>query len=621
MNHIIYRDQDSYQTAILIKETYLDKTKLKDYYLSKFNPDDFIIFGLPYLQKMTVSYAKTQLTKLLPALSKLGITTIYVADATYFKALTKQTKADIHFGYVLPCAIKGYEHINVILGLNYGQLIYNPNLDTKLDLSIETLAKHLAGDTSQIGEDIIHTAIYDESKLMNLLKYDKLTCDIETTGLTLDKQLVSIAFAWNKHEGLAFKVTDFKALKRFFEEYKGYLIFHNATFDIKHIIHKVFMRHEHDMDGLLYGLHTMTRRMHDTKIIAYLAINNTQGNTLGLKELSHEYVGNYAVDVKDVTKLSTNDLLKYNLTDCLATYFVYEKYYSLMLKDNQLSIYNDMMLPSLKVIIQMELIGMPISLNQVAKSKQELQEKKDEYLRIINSNPYIKQVTKELQLIELVAINSKLKTKQYGLEKVADYQFNPSSNQHLQHLLYTTLQLPVIDQTKSKQPATGSGTIEKLKHHTTDSSTVELLDAFIGLNKVSKILGTFIPAFETALPRDKWHYLHGSFNLGGTLSGRLSSSNPNLQNLPSGSTYGKLIKKCFKPKKGWVMCGADFASLEDRINALLTKDTNKLKVYTGHVIYELNVNGTIHHIRDDAIINFDGKQYTGEEFYEKYRTL
>lgn len=75
-------------------------------------------------------------------------------------------------------------------------------------------------------------------------------------------------------------------------------------------------------------------------------------------------------------------------------------------------------------------------------------------------------------------------------------------------------------------------------------------------------------------------WLHGSFNLGGTVSGRLSSSDPNLQNLPAGSTFGKLIKDCFRAPKGWLFGGADFSSLEDRINALLTKDPEKLKVYT-----------------------------------------
>lgn len=56
----------------------------------------------------------------------------------------------------------------------------------------------------------------------------------------------------------------------------------------------------------------------------------------------------------------------------------------------------------------------------------------------------------------------------------------------------------------------------------------------------------------------------------------------NLQNIPAGSDYGKLIKQCFSAPKDWLFCGADFSSLEDYISALTTKDENKLKVYTDH---------------------------------------
>ena len=85
---------------------------------------------------------------------------------------------------------------------------------------------------------------------------------------------------------------------------------------------------------------------------------------------------------------------------------------------------------------------------------------------------------------------------------------------------------------------------------------------------------------QAAQGPDGWHYLFGNFNLGGTVSGRLSSSNPNLQNLPANSKYAKLIKSCFSAPPGWLFVGLDFASLEDRISALTTKDPNKLKVYT-----------------------------------------
>jgi DNA polymerase-1 len=159
----------------------------------------------------------------------------------------------------------------------------------------------------------------------------------------------------------------------------------------------------------------------------------------------------------------------------------------------------------------------------------------------------------------------------------------------MQKLLYETLGLPVLDKTKKKQPATGNKTLTKLKHHTQDPLVLELLNALVEIAKVSKILTAFIPSFKDAwLKADGCHYLHGNYNLGAVVSGRLSCSRPNMQQIPSGSTYGKLIKDCFSAPKGWILGGADFSSLEDKINTLLTRDPNKMKVYTdgydGHAL-------------------------------------
>jgi DNA polymerase-1 len=109
----------------------------------------------------------------------------------------------------------------------------------------------------------------------------------------------------------------------------------------------------------------------------------------------------------------------------------------------------------------------------------------------------------------------------------------------------------------------------------------KILKNLIELNKVSKILDSFIPNFlnKTISKKDKV-YLHGGFNPTGTVSGRMSSSGPNLQQLPStGSIYAKPIKKCFQAPNSWLMVGADFNALEARIGALLTKDQAKLNIY------------------------------------------
>lgn len=111
---------------------------------------------------------------------------------------------------------------------------------------------------------------------------------------------------------------------------------------------------------------------------------------------------------------------------------------------------------------------------------------------------------------------------------------------------------------------------------------IKILDALIRIAEVSKLLSTFISAFEKGiLKEDGIYYLHGNLNLGGARSGRMSSNDPNLMNIPStgNKIYAKLIKQCFKAPPGYLMVGVDFNSLEDMISALTTNDPNKLKVY------------------------------------------
>lgn len=252
------------------------------------------------------------------------------------------------------------------------------------------------------------------------------------------------------------------------------------------------------------------------------------------------------------------------------------------------------MLPSLKLIIQMELTGMPLSPEKVQETKKQLEAIQQEHLVVLTSSPVIKAFNLLLQHSEWEKDFESRKAKAKNPEKILPKkmeafegtEFNPNSGPQLQRLLYEQMGLPVLDYTDTKQPATGADTIEKLINHTQEPTYKEILNALIGYGKVTKILSTFIPAFERAIPKgDGVIWLHGNFNLGGTVSGRLSSSDPNLQNIPARDSaegkiaYGKIIKKCFVAPKGWLFCGADFNSLEDYISALTTKDPNKLAVY------------------------------------------
>ena len=689
MRHILFAENSQYPVAVLTKTNSFNKMELQRNYVGPLverglQTPDIIGFNLKYDEfgKAPVKLIKSYLTdNLLPALEQLGTRFLYCCDSAYFKVLAGVQKTEPCLGYILPVKLKGYEHMQVVLGLNYQALIYNPDLKSKLDMSLDVLAQSILGTHTTLGAGIIHSAAYPteladiEAALDRLLDKPVLVCDLEAFNLRHDRAgLGTVGFAWDQHNGLAFPC-DYRALdvdkqakknvhygyqqknepvrallKRFFERYQGRLIFHNATFDIKLLVYSLWMTHDLDTEGLLEGLHRMYRAVDDTKIIAYLATNSTAGNVLGLKPLAHEFAGNWAVDdIKDIRLIHQTDLLQYNLVDCLSTWYVFNKYYPIMQADNQEALYHSLMMPSQKLITQIELTGMPLNLEVVAKVKKILEAERDKHLATVMAHPLITKMNTWVWTKKMDKVNSGLKTKQHPITMWSDpaspwYEcFNPNSGPQLQILLYEFMGLPVIDRTKTRQPATGADTLEKLINHTQDPDEKAVLAALIAYGKVQKILSAFIPAFEDALSKaDGVAYLHGCFVLGGTVSGRLSSRDPNLQNIPANSTWAKLIKMCFMAAMGWLFVGSDFASLEDRINALLTKDPAKLRVYTdgfdGHSLrahayfsdampdielapegvpcYKANVGGTDVYFHAEEDIEYLGQTMKGQQLYE-----
>lgn len=619
MHHIVWQPhpQNQYEVAILSKKFSFESARLYSTYVEKLVQGDvplqsIIAFSLEYdtPSKLAAKTAKEYVNKLLPVLKNTGCKYLYVADGAYFKLLTGAKKAESHLGYAMPCCHKGYEDMVISYGVGYQQLVYDPSKVVSVDAGLQVITSHRKGLYAPPGDGIIHSEWYpddtaDIAKALEFLKqFPKLTCDIEAFDLKLEGAGIgTIQFAWDKHNFVAFKVdlqelteknseghysrrvdnpVRRKLLRQFFEMYDGAMIYHSATFDVKHLIYNLFMDNPLDRVGLVDGLHVMCRNLHCTKVMAYLATNSTAGNTLGLKHLAQEFAGNWAVEeITDIRKIPVNELLRYNGVDGLSTYFVAEKYYPVLIADRQIDLYNGLFRQSLKLLIHTELIGMPMCPKKVVETKEKLHKLHDEYVAIIANDPSVIAYNHVLQNEAMVKANAKLKVKQHPLSHFADVKFNPGSPLQLQGLLYDYLGLPVLESTKTKQPATGTKVLKKLLSHEKAKPYKALLQALRDWSAVAKIISAFIPAFENGqLKADGMRYLHGCFNLGGTVSGRLSSSDPNMQNIPAGSVYGKLIKEMFMAAPGWLFVGADFASLEDRISALVTKDPNKLAVYT-----------------------------------------
>jgi DNA polymerase-1 len=537
------------------------------------------------------------------ALTRFKIRQLMICEGTYFKKICKVSKADVHYGYLLPTI---WDDISATICPNYTSLFYNPRNKEKMALAMIALAKDFKGEAAMFDKQLTTHCIFPKSNTsirdwtLALQGYKELSCDIEAYSLKVDQAgIATIAFAWDTEHGVAFEVGNRQPirqyLKNFFINYKGKLKFHGSPYDAKVLIWELFMETEMDYIGMLEGLHCLFRDLDDTKILAYLSQNSTADIPYDLKSQAFQFSGNYALEnIGDITKIPANELLDYNAIDSLATNYCFDRDYPIVQTDQKRP-YDEVFRPALKVITQMELCGMPINMGRVFVVERELEEISKKHYDAIMADPIIHAVENIVRDRMAAKATAKLKRMIKTREDFLHEQFNPGSHPQLQVLLYDYLGLPVLDKTDTGQPATGGKTLQTLisriqTDKLLDNSCIPLIEHIIEWSEVSKILNTFIPAFKNnSIEKDGWHYLHGGFNLGGTKSGRLSSSKPNLQNLPStGTKYAKLIKSCFQAppfdefgaRHGWLMVGADFSSLEDRISALQTQDPNKLKIYT-----------------------------------------
>lgn len=465
---------------------------------------------------------------------------ILVSEPEYFKTISGQSKAETNIGLVYPSKFGSAQvlYLPSIQSYNYDKLKQEPNIRR----TFQTLNKLINSAYVELGSDIIHFEEYPdtldeiETWLEKLHEYPALTCDIEAKSLKVTEAgIYTIGFAWDEHSGICFPVDAVETYSRqiralllkFFSEYKGKLIVHKANYDIPVINYTLFQNEDiTDIANQIKGLNTLCEHLDDTLLITYLATNNTGGNTLGLKELAQPFAGNWAVDVTDVTKVPLSDLMRYNLIDCLSTWYVYKTYYPIMVQEEQETLYKQYYLPYLKDNMRCQLNGLPIDLDAVSELKDKLVEEQTDLLTKLCAAPSVAEAEYLLTERRTITRNSKLKVKVTTLED--NYEpFNFNSKAQLATLLYECLGLPVIEYTDSKQPSTSKKTLAKLINHTDKQEVKDLIQQLIELADIEKILTAFIPAFETA-HIDKYGNAHltGYLNLCGTVSGRLSSNNP-----------------------------------------------------------------------------------------------
>ncbi len=252
-------------------------------------------------------------------------------------------------------------------------------------------------------------------------------------------------------------------------------------------------------------------------------------------------------------------------------------------------IFYSMELPLIEVLHEMEKNGIKIDKVYFEKYKKILKEninligKKilEEYKNfILNLNENHEEIIKKI--LELKAFLIKRK-KDYELYKneirnkekeelLNELDFNISSPQQLAIVLFKHMNIPSLKKTKTNYYSTDEETMQELS-----DKGYDIAKYIIEHRKYSKLLNTYVEALQKQT--DEQSRIHTTFNQNGTATGRLSSSNPNLQNIPAKTEEGMLIRGGFISEPGWSLVSFDYSQIELRVLAELSRDEALVEAY------------------------------------------
>lgn len=205
---------------------------------------------------------------------------------------------------------------------------------------------------------------------------------------------------------------------------------------------------------------------------------------------------------------------------------------------------------------------------------------------------------------ELGAKHAKLEQAMYD---IVGHEFNIGSPAQLSEVLFTALQLPTTGIKKGKTGySTGQKELDKLRGQ---SPIIELIEQ---TRELAKLKNTYVDTLPELA--DKEHRLHTTFNQDVAATGRLSSANPNLQNIPTRSEIGRKIREAFIPDEGNVFVSADYSQFELRLAAVLANDTQMIEDFNSDIDIHAKTASDVYGIplaevtkdqrRDAKVINF-----------------
>lgn len=384
------------------------------------------------------------------------------------------------------------------------------------------------------------------NQFMSTVKGAVLALDCETTGLNprVDK-ILSVAIA--PHGKTAVSIPgDLLPLLSPLKEV-GLLLLHNFKFDY-HVLYE-------------HGLDLTEVPFRDTLHMHHL-IDERKDHDLGsmvLEEFGDNYKDEFWSKYNNYSDAPPDEALVYECKDVIYTYRLYE-IYAAKLKTNETLVAQVHDLA--KALYLTERRGVRVNKELMLKTREEMGGRIAGYLPALRER-----FLPHCQVWELNAwvkeMGKRKSTK--GKAGVKKPQFNFGSGAQMQWLLYTALKLPVLKKTEAGKPATDYETIEKLV------DKCPQLDLYKDYIDIKTIFGTFVEGLIDRVQEDR---IYPSFNVSGTVTGRISHSNPNLGNMPKEGVY----RNFFLPDEGHKIVGFDFSQLEVVVEANLTKDPNLAKI-------------------------------------------